>query len=78
MIPREAAERIRNGGAVRVVVGTEPDDPTLIVHRDGDAIMSRAVAGWSEGVVEPVCDAQSAYLLTFLADRASLTAVEHG
>jgi hypothetical protein len=66
-----AAAALRAGEKIRVTTGDGPNDPVLIAWRDGGIVQSRAVAGWSEGVEEPVCGIESAYLTEhFFAGRA--------
>lgn len=72
MTPAEALAAVRAGERVRVVVGKDVDDPTLIVWADDGTLMSAAVAGWSAGVLEPVCAMDSEYLTTFFDDRERL------
>lgn len=73
LTPEQARDAILNGQRVRMHVGTGPDDPVLVLHEENGKIISEAVAGWSAGVVEPVCFSESDYLLTTLsADRPKL------
>lgn len=67
----QAREALSAGGRLRVVVGTAEDDPTLLVWLQDGMVMSAAVAGWSAGVVEPVCAFESDFL-----DREYLTGRE--
>lgn len=61
--PDEALAAILAGRTVRVVVGSDPEDPICLHYIDRcyehdyePMIYSEAVAGWSEGVKEAVCD----------------------
>lgn len=58
----EAAAAIRDGKVIRLTVGTAWDDPVLLVWKDKGSVMCEAIAGWSEGVREPVCALDSDYL----------------
>jgi hypothetical protein len=62
----EARAALRRGDRIRVVVGTDPDDPTIVLSLDGETVICTAVAGWSAGVVEPACWIDSDYLKTYL------------
>lgn len=72
LTPTQARARILDGDKVRMVVGAAPDDPTLVVWLDDGCIMSAAIAGWSAGVIEPVCDRDSDFLLGYLDGRERL------
>lgn len=77
MTPAEALDALRaNECAVRLSVGTGEDDPVLILTNEGGCIVATSVAGWSWGVVEPVCAAGSDFLRTHLLGRHELTRVE--
>jgi hypothetical protein len=52
---------LRAGGKVRIVVGHEEDDPTIVLTLDDGMVMCESVAGWSAGVVEPMCSIGSDY-----------------
>lgn len=79
LTPGEARDAILNGERVRMHVGHDPNDPVLVLHEEDGKIISEAVAGWSAGVVEPVCFSESDYLLTTLsANRAKLELAEGG
>lgn len=65
LTPTEARDAVLAGRTVRLTVGTAPDDPILRVWREDGCIMSESVAGWSAGVVEPVCDVASDFLTTY-------------
>lgn len=71
--PAEARCAVLSGRRVRMVCGAGIEDPTLIVWLDDGLVLSAGIAGWSAGVVEPVCDAGSAFLLEFLDGRVSLS-----
>lgn len=72
MTVEEARNTLIRGGKIVIVVGTDRDDPTIELSLEDGVVMSRAVAGWSEGVVEPVCALDSDFLRTFLLDRHSV------
>lgn len=78
MTPHEARELLLNGGEVEMVVGTKPADPILVLWLDGDMVMSESVAGWSAGVIEPVCFRNSDYLLEHLSGRRHLAPEPEG
>ena len=63
---QEAREALCAGQRLRMVVGTAPDDPTLIIYLEDGVVISESVAGWSAGVVEPVCALESDFLAEFL------------
>lgn len=73
--PAEAVETLRAGGKVRMTVGTQPDDPVLVLWNEDGAVMSESVAGWSAGVEEPVCGIESNFLLTYFEGREKIEAV---
>lgn len=82
LTPQAAVARITRGKRVRVKVAADPlaglgDAPELIVWRDGGTVMSEAVAGWSAGVIEPVCALNSEYLLGYFTGRARLEPIEN-
>lgn len=68
----EAVEHLRAGRHVRVTTGDDPEDPVLAVWLQDGVAMSEARAGWSAGVVEPVCEADSAYLREYLGQERVL------
>lgn len=68
----QAITALRNGKTVRMTVGTGADDPVLLLTVEDGSVISRAIDGWSAGVTEPVCTFGSAFLRTYLANRASL------
>lgn len=70
MTPEQAAQAILDGRTVKMTVGTGEDDPVLLLTREGDGVMARAIAGWSAGVVELVCAIGSPFLVSYLQDRA--------
>jgi hypothetical protein len=73
LTPEQAIAAVRDGQTVRVQVGTDPEDPTLLVSLEDECVMSESIAGWSAGVVEPVCAVGSDFLRTYFDGRASLT-----
>lgn len=75
MTMAEARERLSRGERLRMVVGENPADPTLILHVADGQVISEAVAGWSAGVTEPICPLDSDFLETFLLDRHSIAPV---
>lgn len=78
MTTNEAVDAVRAGKAVRMVVGEGSEDPVLIVWRDEfSGVMSAAVAGWSQGVVEPVCGIDSKFLASYF-DGKTLSIEEAG
>lgn len=74
MTAHEARELLLAGERIRMVVGTAEQDPTLVLWRDENVIVSEAIAGWSADVVEIVCrvDTESEFLLEHLSGRAHL------
>jgi hypothetical protein len=77
MTAGEAVTRVLANGCVRMTVGEGgPEDPVLLVWREDSVIMSAAVAGWSAGVVEPVCAVGSDFLRTYFDDRHALERAE--
>jgi hypothetical protein len=72
MTGAEAREILTRGGQIRIVVGVEFDDPTCILSLRDGMVLSESVAGWSAGVVEPVCEIESDFLDEFLQDRHSV------
>lgn len=68
----EAIDALRaNRGQVVMSVGTDPEDPVLLVyydpHEEMDCrIVSTGVGGWSEGITEPVCAPHDDFLREFL------------
>lgn len=71
--PESARDAILAGRTVRKTVGTGADDPTLLLYLDGGMIYSQSIAGWSAGVLEPLCWQSSDYLLDNLARALTLT-----
>jgi hypothetical protein len=69
--PADAREAILAGKTVRKTVGEHPDD--LLLYLDGGMIYSQSIAGWSAGVLEPLCWQSSDYLLENLARALTLT-----
>jgi hypothetical protein len=72
MTVEQARETLSRGQRLRMVVGENPEDPTLILYLEDGQVISESVAGWSAGVVEPVCPLESDFLETFLRDRQSV------
>lgn len=74
LTPAQAAAAVREGKTVRLVVGTDSEDP-VILTRDVDGMaISTPIAGWSEGIVEPICETSSDFLETYWFHNAhSLT-----
>lgn len=62
----DAVAAVRRGDAVRVTVGSSPDDPVLRVWAEDGCVMSAGIAGWSAGCVEPVCALDSDFLAFYL------------
>ena len=67
-----AREALRQGREIRMVVGDAPEDPTLILWLYDGMVMAESIAGWSEGVVEPVCALESDFLAAYLTARQSI------
>ena len=67
-----AREALTRGDWIKVEVGEDADDPVLILTLRDGMVMSEAVAGWSAGVVEPVCALGSDFLRTYLMGRRSV------
>lgn len=78
MNPREAAEAIRDGKTVRLMVGQDADDPILLVWADrhGD-VQSYVIEGWSQGIQETVCEIESPFLEGNYLKAHALEIVEH-
>lgn len=76
LTPGQALSCVLANVCVRMTVGDAPDDPVLLVWRDDRTVMSAAVAGWSAGVVEPVCAVDSDFLRTYFDDRHALVRAE--
>lgn len=74
----QAAQAIREGKTVRVTVGDGEEDPVLLAWLDDfGGVVSHGMEGWSAGVSELVCAAESDYLeKMFLAGKADLTVVD--
>lgn len=72
MTVEEAVQTIKAGARVRMTVGEGSEDPVLIIWNDDGCVMSESVAGWSAGVVEPVCGIESNFLLSYLAGKLAL------
>lgn len=64
MSPQEAAQAVKRGATIKMTVGTDDDDPVLLVWAEDDLVQSYAIEGWSAGAQEAVCDIGS----NFLAD----------
>jgi hypothetical protein len=77
----EAVALLRtNAAQVIMSVGTDPDDPVCHIYYDPDEepdcrIVTTSVAGWSAGVREPVCSAESGFLEGFLSEKGTETLV---
>jgi hypothetical protein len=63
---------LERGNRLRIVVGAGEDDPTLVLWLDEGMVMSESIAGWSAGVVEPVCSISSDFLRTYLMNREAI------
>lgn len=61
----DAIQALHAGKTVILTVGPAPDDPVIKVWIDNGMVMSEAIAGWSAGVVEAVCEAGSDFLDTY-------------
>jgi hypothetical protein len=77
--PEEAWAAVLAGKAVRLTVGTEHDDPVSLLYVDrcheflGEPqIYAEAIAGWSEGIKEAVCEPESSFFLEFVKDAHRL------
>jgi hypothetical protein len=62
----EARELLKAGRRLRIVIGPNEGDPTIVLSLDDGMVMCESVAGWSAGVVEPACSIESDYLATYL------------
>lgn len=69
---QRARDALNAGRRLKVTVGTDPQDPVLLVYLRDGSVMSAAIEGWSAGVVEPVCGIGSDYLTGFLTGRESV------
>lgn len=76
LTPEQALAAILDGKVVRSVTGHHEQDPTCLQWLDDGMIMSESIAGWSAGVVEPVCAADSDFYLSWVAPRVSLTVTD--
>lgn len=75
MTGEQAREVLIRGDKLRMVVGDEPGDPTLIIYLEDGMVISESVEGWSAGVVEPVCELNSDFLHSFLRNYHSLEVI---
>lgn len=80
LTPDKAHEAILAGHTVKAVVGHDADDPVLLHYLDrcrddGRMLMiySEAIGGWSEGVKEAVCAADSSFYVEHVAGCVSIT-----
>lgn len=62
LTPSDARDAILAGQTVRMRVGESAEDPTLLLYLDDGMIYSKSIAGWSEGITEPMCASESDYL----------------
>lgn len=63
----DAHKAILSFKTVRMEIANSRDeDPVILIRRDGDAIMAESIAGWSVGVVEPVCAYNSNFLWEYI------------
>jgi hypothetical protein len=69
----EARDALARGERLLLRVGPQPADPVLLVWQEGGAVASESIGGWSAGVREVVCHAESEYLPGYLSNRYSLT-----
>ena len=77
MTAEEAAQAIRDGRTVKMTVGESDEDPVLLLTLERGCVMANAIAGWSAGVVEPVCSIESDFLTReYLQNRHALEVVE--
>lgn len=70
--PEQAREAVLAGRTVRMTVGTDADDPVILVRLEDGCPTSISIAGWSSGAVEPICAPESTFLLRFLSNRHRL------
>lgn len=75
MTAQEALAAVLAGQTVRVVNGTDPDDPICLHYLDRcfefdfePMIYTEAIGGWSEGIKEAICGPNSLFYVEFLAD----------
>lgn len=80
MKAEEALAAILAGRTVRIVCGSDPEDPVCLHYLDRcyesdfePMIYSEAVGGWSEGVKEAVCEPDSSFYASFVADPLPLS-----
>lgn len=71
-----AIETLRAGGRLRTTVGFETEDPILELSVFEGEVISTAVGGWAEGVVEPVCALGSEFLRGFLMRKVKIETLE--
>lgn len=70
---QEAHDAILAGKRVRLVIGEDPQDPTLLHWLHDGMIIAESIAGWSAGVVEAVCSASSPFYVEHYAGHGVLT-----
>lgn len=75
MAVNEVREALKDGKRLRMVVGEANEDPTLELWLLDGIVMSAGVAGWSAGVVEPVCEIESGFLDEYVTGRFSVEVI---
>jgi hypothetical protein len=78
--PEAARAAVLEGKTVRVVIGPDPEDPTVLIYIDHSRenggepmIYCEPVRGWSAGIKEAVCKPEDLFFLEFVADPPPLS-----
>lgn len=78
--PEGARNAILAGHTVRLVVGSDPRDPTCLHYLDRchefggkPMIYAESIGGWSEGVKEAICAPHDAFYIEFVSDPKPLS-----
>jgi hypothetical protein len=68
----EAYAAVLAGQTVKLVVGPDPEDPTLLHYLDRcwenygqPMIYQESIGGWSQGVKEAICEADSTFYVEY-------------
>ena len=65
----EAIRALKSGQTVRMICGDGPEDPIILLTLHDEMVIAESVAGWSAGVVEPVCGIERSFLHEYIEDR---------
>ena len=78
--PQEAWDAICAGRTVRIVVGSDPEDPICLHYLDRcyedfhePMIYTESIGGWSEGIKEAVCKPHDEFYVKWIADPPPLS-----